>query len=245
MATNPRLEGRLYYDIALEPVRGCKGKCSWCTMGDLPHERHFMTSEVLETSLRDHKHLLARLPRGQKIEVFMSEGGNPPENPRLAELTQIVRKHAPPAHIVSFWSLWGATEQELAHRTKGLDELVASVDRPHWQAIKAELAELGRPHSNEVVTQEMAARLKIAKRVAEQNKLKLTVRLVAKEGPEAASFTALVRNALESGYHLEPRNPVKRGFSLGRLRSSTLYIWHDGQVTDYIPRSLMLPRPKT
>ncbi len=125
--------------LCIEPVYGCKNQCPQCTLGDIPEKLEFMEPGTLRRTLTKLKE------QGVKpIRASFTLRGDPLAHAKMHELTGIVKEIFPKAIVRAVWGLSGVkSEEDLLKKTKGLDQLVLSIDGHHYAGILKQMLEQG------------------------------------------------------------------------------------------------------
>ncbi|MEK6924202.1 MAG: hypothetical protein AABW54_03120 [Candidatus Micrarchaeota archaeon] len=253
VATAKELRERLSQTnvVGVEPVHGCGFQCSKCMFAPMPEERSLMDVNRFERALIELKHsgivkantVMHELASPGLIFAY-SLGGNPPEHPRLHEITNVIKRHFPEAKVHAFWNLGGVnTPQALVKRTQNLDALCLSLDAQHYAGLRKELMprikELPAAERKQAVNNELVRRIGWVARAATENCFTLAYRLTGKE-TEAKVFREIIRAAeAKHGSGIlygedEPTPRLARGSMRGRKSTQPL-ILHDCTITDHYP----------
>ncbi|MEK6924203.1 MAG: hypothetical protein AABW54_03125 [Candidatus Micrarchaeota archaeon] len=191
-------------------------------------------------------------PRPPGVYVHYSMRGDPLHNPQLAELTAVVRKAFPTARIQSFWTLTGLnTQQELEKRTVGLDELILSIDAPHFAGIRR-LYGVNKADFEAYITE----RLRWVKAAAAKNEFRVITSTAGRKKEQAIFTAGITRAAEKAGFKAKldykpfsnnngaKRNPAELVIDTailsapGRLKgldAKAILILHDCTITDRYP----------
>ncbi len=246
-------------NIIIEPVRGCKFQCRQCAMGDLPVERKFMGPKKLDRRLAELKQAgLGKWADGtpgwrKQYSVSYTCRGNPLDHENLDEITRVVQNRLPGAKINSFWNLGGVpSKAELVRRTKGLHQLILSLDSHHFAGLYREFK--NAPRARGLSAAEMREktfgiirpRVGWAIDAAKQNGFSVKVQITHKgerfmppTGSEKDLFEKLVppkgSKALAGvEWTVDSSRRVARGSSVHNNPQS-LVILHDGKFSEVMP----------
>lgn len=227
--------------IAVEPTLGCDNQCRDCVYGDaVPREKTFLSASALNRSLDE---LQDKHPGVSPRVITFEHRGEPIANPEFEGLVSALRNSYPKARQILYHGFSGVESQdEFVKKTKGLDELVLSLDRNHVDALKRR-KELS---SDEEAFKELGERVLWALRTGAIHKqgnprFSVQVKLAGSEA-EQKELKRQLLGSMDKAYHqfLEfdegPQNKLyPRGHDLNYSSNSILNLLHDGMISFFIP----------